>query len=65
MIHGQEREEQRRRDYQRSELMSLGEQLRSMEAKLNDAARRLVRLERELTKQHASVQAGANDLSEG
>lgn len=65
MIHGQEREERRHRDYQRSELASIGEQLRSIEAGLNDANRRLAWLERELTKQQASVQAGANALSEG
>lgn len=64
-IHGAEREAQRRRDYQRSEMISLGEQLRAVEEKLNDASRRLARLERQLTNQDGSVQAGANALTEG
>ena len=63
--HGQEAEERRHRDYQRSELISLGEQLRGVEEKLNDAQRRLAYLERILTKQHGTVQAEANALTEG
>lgn len=65
MTHGDEAAQRRHKDYQRSELMSIGEQLRMVEARLNDANRRLEWLERELTKQHASVQACANALSEG
>ena len=65
MTHGDEAAQRRHRDYQRSELISIGEQLRMVEARLNDANRRLEWLERELTNGHASVQAGANVLSEG
>lgn len=64
-VHGADREAQRSRDYQRSELISLGEQLRAMEQRLNDASRRLAYLERQLTNRDSSVQAGANALTEG
>jgi hypothetical protein len=59
-IHGAEREAQRRRDYQRTEMISLGEAIRTAEAKLNDVSRRLEYLERILTEQHGSVHSGAN-----
>lgn len=65
MTHGDREAERRHRDYQRSELMSLGERLREVEEKLNAANRHLARLERQLTGQDASVQSGANALTEG
>lgn len=64
-IHGAEQAERRHRDYQRTELMSLGEAIRTAEAKLNDVSRRLEFLERILTEQDASVQSGANDHTGG
>lgn len=64
-VHGSEQAERRHRDYQRTELMSMGEQIRTAEAKLNDVSRRLEFLERILTEQHGSVQSGANADTEG
>lgn len=65
MIHGEREAERRHRDYQRSELISLGERLREVEEKLNAAQRDLTRLERQLTGQNGSVHPGANALMEG
>lgn len=39
--HGAEREAQRRADYLRSEVMSVGERLREVESRLNETLRRL------------------------
>lgn len=63
--HNQETQQRRDRDYHRTELMSLGEQLRDVEAKLNDASRRLSIMERILTERYGTVQADANALAEG
>ncbi len=63
MTHGDREAERRHRDYQRSELMSLGERLREVEDKLNAAQRDLNRLERQLTGQNSSVHSGANILT--
>lgn len=56
-IHGSEREQQRHKDYMRTEIMSVGERLREVEAKLNEASRRLAYVEAQLTAQYGPVQA--------
>jgi len=50
-IHGQDREAQRRRDYQMSELMAQGERLRDVEDRLKGVLRRLDELEASLVSQ--------------
>lgn len=59
--HGSEREQQRHQDYMRTEVMSIGERLRTAEERLNDANRRLALVEAWLTATYGPVQSGGND----
>lgn len=65
MTHGDQAAQRRHAEYQRSELASLSERLRKIEADLNDAKNRVEFLERKLTERDGPVQAGANALTEG
>lgn len=62
-LHGTEQEAQRRRDYLRTELMSLGERLRSVEEQLKDTTRRLDLAERMIQNGSSGIGSGAVPFS--